>query len=58
VFIKKSNEEIIKENNIDGIPDLVIEIVSANRKKDFIIKKEVYERYKVPEYWIVDPSEE
>jgi Uma2 family endonuclease len=58
VFVKKSNEDIIKEKNIRGRPDLVMEIVSSNKKQDYVKKKEVYEKFKIPEYWIIDPSEE
>ena len=46
----------IKENHVEGAPDLVIEILSiSTRKRDFGIKKNVYEKYGVKEYWIVDP---
>jgi Uma2 family endonuclease len=39
-----------------GAPDLVIEILSPKTAKyDFEDKKEVYERYGVKEYWLVDP---
>lgn len=39
-----------------GIPRMVVEILSWTTKdRDTGIKLEVYERFKVPEYWIVDP---
>ena len=48
---------IITEKNIQGAPDLVIEILSeTTRKTDEIVKKKLYERYGVLEYWIVDPD--
>ena len=48
---------IITEKNIQGAPDLVIEILSeTTRKMDEVVKKKLYERYGVLEYWIVDPE--
>ncbi|WP_315074485.1 Uma2 family endonuclease [uncultured Clostridium sp.] len=39
-----------------GIPQLIIEVLSqSNSDDDLITKKDLYERYGVPEYWIVSP---
>ena len=47
----------IKTNWIDGAPDLVVEVLSPSTTiNDRGIKKDVYERSGVKEYWIVDPS--
>jgi Uma2 family endonuclease len=46
----------IMENNIQGSPDLVVEILSpSTRKIDLIIKLNLYKKFGVKEYWIVDP---
>ena len=57
LFVSKERDFIIKEENgIVGAPDLIVEIVSKGSiDKDREIKKEVYERFAVKEYWIVDP---
>ena len=48
---------MITEKNIQGAPDLVIEILSeTTRKTDEVVKKKLYERHGVLEYWIVDPE--
>ncbi|MEC4670846.1 MAG: Uma2 family endonuclease [Nitrospirota bacterium] len=57
LFISNTRASIITEKNIQGAPDLLVEILSdSTRKTDEIIKRKLYERYKVPEYWIIDPE--
>ncbi|MBI5554425.1 MAG: Uma2 family endonuclease, partial [Elusimicrobia bacterium] len=59
LFISKERQEIIGEKNIQGAPDLVVEIVSeGNAYRDTIQKKRLYARFGVREYWIVAPGEE
>ncbi len=56
LFIKKENMAIAQDW-IRGVPDMVCEVVSTGtHKRDTITKKEIYERYQVPEYWIVIPE--
>ena len=39
-----------------GIPQLVIEVLSpSNSDDDLIVKKDLYERFEIPEYWIISP---
>ncbi len=46
----------MKYNGIHGAPDLVVEILSpSTATRDKGIKKDVYEKVGVKEYWIVDP---
>lgn len=48
---------IITETNVQGAPDLCVEILSdGSRKTDEIVKRKLYERYGVSEYWIIDPE--
>ena len=49
--------KVITPQNLRGAPDLVIEIGSpATRRRDETIKRRLYERFGVVEYWIVDPD--
>jgi Uma2 family endonuclease len=59
LFISKERLNIIGEKNIQGAPDLVIEIVSESTAyRDLIQKKRLYSRFGVKEYWIAVPGEE
>ena len=55
-----SNEraaEVLTQANVQGAPEIVIEIGSpGTRKRDETIKRRLYERTGVSEYWIVDPE--
>ena len=55
-----SNERAARgadEANVQGAPELVIEIGSpGTRKRDETIKRRLYERAGVSEYWVVDPE--
>lgn len=56
IFISGDRLHIITELNIQGAPDLVVEIISdASRRIDKVLKRMLYERYGVREYWIIDP---
>ncbi len=57
VFVAKANADIVKEERIEGVPDLMVEVLSpwnwiVDRHKKFA----VYAKAGVREYWIVDPK--
>jgi Uma2 family endonuclease len=57
VMIHMSRMHIISKRGINGAPDLVVEITSKHSlKRDKLTKRNVYAKYGVREYWIVDPS--
>lgn len=48
-------KEIIKYDGIYGAPDLVVEVLSrSTAKRDRNEKKNIYEKYGVKEYWLVN----
>ena len=58
IFISKERLDIIKETRLEGAPDLVIEILSPGTAYYDLRKKfKIYEKYRVKEYWIIDPEE-
>ncbi len=57
VFVSRARSTIVTEANVQGAPDLTVEILSdATRKKDELTKRKLYERFGVQEYWILDPD--
>jgi Uma2 family endonuclease len=53
--VRLERVHIITEDAIEGVPDLVLEIVSeSTRRYDFGEKRKVYEEAGVPEIWLVD----
>jgi len=56
LFIRRDNLQIIGETTIDGVPELVVEILSpSNWIDDRRTKFAVYAEAGVAEYWIIDP---
>lgn len=59
MFIANKNLHNIKNDGFYGAPDIVIELLSpSNTKHDLVIKKELYEKFKVQEYFIINPETE
>ncbi len=58
LFMSNERVRIIGETNLQGAPDLVIEIASTRtRTLDRTRKRELYEQFGVLEYWMADPVE-
>lgn len=57
MFISKEREHIRTAANVRGAPDMVVEILSPSSSKwDSRYKRELYAKYGVKEYWIVDST--
>ncbi len=56
-FVSASRMDIVETDDIRGAPDLVVEVISpSNPERDLVRKRDIYARYGVGEYWIVDPD--
>ena len=57
LFVSSERARVLTEKNVQGAPDLVVEIGSpATRRRDEKTKLQLYERFGVQEYWVVDPD--
>jgi len=55
--INPNRMTIVGEKNVQGAPNLVVEVLSdGSRRADEIRKRKLYEQHGVDEYWIVDPE--
>jgi Uma2 family endonuclease len=57
LFVATDQLEIMTAKNIQGAPAIVVEVVSpSTRSRDERIKRALFDRGGVREYWIVDPD--
>ena len=57
IFVSRARESIITRANIQGAPDLLVEILSPSTgRRDRTTKRDLYARHGVKEYWLADPD--
>ena len=57
LFVAGDQTAILTTANVQGPPALVVEVLSpSTRKRDAQIKRRLFERTGVREYWLVDPE--
>lgn len=55
LFVRADHLDRLEERFVRAAPDLVVEISSpSTRKLELVRKRDLYERFAVPEYWYVD----
>lgn len=58
LFVAEKNRDRLHRGGVEGPPDLAIEIVSPESvERDYDKKRRQYQRFKIPEYWIIDEHE-
>jgi Uma2 family endonuclease len=56
IFVTRERQDMISEQGCEGPPDLVVEVTSlSTSSRDRQQKRELYAKYGVQEYWLVDP---
>jgi Uma2 family endonuclease len=57
IYVSNERLPLLTAKNLQGPPDLVIEILSPGTKqRDLTLKRDLYRRVGVREYWLVDPD--
>ena len=57
IFISKENAKIISKRACEGVPDLLVEIISPSTfHRDSVEKFQLYEQFGVKEYWLIEPA--
>ena len=57
LFVAREQAEVLTEKNLQGPPSLAVEVLSpSTRKRDARLKRDLFERTGVREYWLVDPE--
>ena len=57
LFVSNARMHILTQVNIQGPPDLVVEILSpSTASRDWRTKMDLYAEHGVEEYWVVDPD--
>ena len=58
LFISNERAHIITEENVQGAPDLVVEILSpSTAERDQTFKRSLYAKHGVKEYWLVNTDD-
>ena len=55
-IVSRERLNLVSERTIEGAPDIAIEILSSDRRRDLVRKRELYSKAGVLEYWIFDPE--
>ena len=53
-IILPGNPCVINDRMVDGAPDIVIEVLSSDRNRDLVRKRQVYAEAGIPNYWLCD----
>lgn len=55
VFVRAERLALVSDRGIEGSPDLIVEVLSPTTEaRDRGVKQELYARFGVPHYWLLD----
>ena len=55
VIILNQRRRIVSRVRVEAPPDIVVEILSSDRSRDLIRKRQIYAEAGILEYWLMDP---
>ena len=55
VIIREGRPGVLEGRWVEGAPDIAIEILSTDRRRDLVRKRQIYAEAGVLEYWPIDP---
>ncbi len=55
VIILNERRDIVSRARVEAPPDIVVEILSTDRNRDLVRKRQIYAEAGVLEYWPIDP---
>ena len=57
-IVLRGNPAISGNRMVEGSPDIVVEVLSSDRNRDLVRKRQLYGEAGIQEYWIFDPRED
>ncbi len=57
-IILRGGKAIVGDRMLEGVPDIVVEILSTDRNRDLVRKRQVYAEAGIPEYWLLDQRDQ
>ncbi len=54
VILDRRPDQIV-DGYFEGVPDITVEVLSTDRNRDLVRKRQIYSEAGVSEYWIFDP---
>ena len=58
VIILDERQEIVSRSRVEAPPDIAIEILSTDRSRDLVRKRQIYAEAGILEYWLIDPRDD
>ncbi|MGH7817782.1 MAG: Uma2 family endonuclease [Candidatus Binatia bacterium] len=59
VFVGNDRSQVVTARGVEGVPTLVVEILSpTTHRTDRLTKGQLYARYQIPHYWLIDPDQQ
>ena len=58
VIILNVRRDIVSRARVEAPPDIAVEILSTDRRRDLVYKRQIYAEAGVREYWLIDPRDD